>query len=100
MLLILYTYSFCLIGTALYSPCARITEEYEEPKFVKTEKCSSAFADFDTSFADIQNMLEACKSDKFSSIHAHSLSVEDIANVKKIFKQCLDIDLANVILFG
>ncbi|PON54717.1 hypothetical protein PanWU01x14_193400, partial [Parasponia andersonii] len=98
----LYTCSFCLIGTALYSPYARIIEEYEEPKVVKAEKGSSAFADFDILFADIQYMLEGGtgKSGKFSGFHAISLSVEEIANAKKIFKQCLDVDLANVILFG
>lgn len=61
---------------------------------VETAIGSSSFASFDALFADIQSLLEV------ETFEAASWSIDEIADAKKIVKQCLDMKLACFIQSG
>ncbi|KAL5568695.1 hypothetical protein UlMin_025270, partial [Ulmus minor] len=69
---------------------------------VVAEADSSSFAKFDAMFAGIQNLLEGKNSEAESSDSFRSplLSIEEISNAKRTFKQCLGQNLTNVIKLG
>ncbi|XP_024017459.1 MATH domain and coiled-coil domain-containing protein At3g44790-like isoform X4 [Morus notabilis] len=70
-----------------------------EPTVVEAGKRSSSFAEFDKLFTDIQNLLggESSTAKNFSSFLPPPCSIEEIADAKKFFKQCLNMSLASVI---
>ncbi|XP_062087096.1 uncharacterized protein LOC133793861 [Humulus lupulus] len=87
-----------------------IEEEYQKKNekadqkstLVEPEK-TTIFSKYDTLFFDIQNQLEgkSCKSNNFiGSARPNSWTAEEITHAKTILKQCLDIDLDNVIQLG
>ncbi|GMN30282.1 hypothetical protein TIFTF001_044442 [Ficus carica] len=70
-----------------------------EPTVVEVGKRSSPFAEFDKLFNDIQKLLEGntFKAEDLSSFLPPPYSVEEIADAKKFFKQCLNMNFASVI---
>ncbi|PON54719.1 E3 ubiquitin-protein ligase SIN-like [Parasponia andersonii] len=82
--------------------CFKNTVPPQDPTVIETGKSSSSFAEFDTLFADIRNLVEGetFKLENFSNFHSPKWRSEEIANAKVVFKECLDIDLAKVIESG
>ncbi|KAL5568701.1 hypothetical protein UlMin_025276, partial [Ulmus minor] len=78
--------------TAIWPPAHQVVAEAD----------SSSFAEFDAMFAGIQNLLEGKNSEAESSDSFQSplLSIEEISNAKRTFKQCLGQNLTNVIKLG
>ncbi|KAM6584146.1 hypothetical protein CsatB_011148 [Cannabis sativa] len=76
----------------------------QKSAFVKADTSTSlSFSEYDALFIGIQKQLEgeSFKSDNITSSGCPpSWTVEEIAYAKKILKQCLDIDLDNVIQLG
>ncbi|PON54711.1 Ubiquitin carboxyl-terminal hydrolase 7, ICP0-binding domain containing protein, partial [Parasponia andersonii] len=62
----------------------------------------SSFALFDALFADIQSLLEAktSEADSLSSFQPSMPSINEIADARKSFKQCSDMELASIIQSG
>ncbi|XP_062089008.1 MATH domain and coiled-coil domain-containing protein At3g58210-like [Humulus lupulus] len=72
----------------------------QKPTAAETEKTTSKF---DALFVDIQNILEGENNKSDNSVSRFgppSWTIEETVYAKNIFKQCLDIDLDNVIQLG
>lgn len=89
---------FILVDHALNSYLPNLFQKPTTP--VETTIDSSSLAFIDALFADIQNVLErkTSEANTLSGFQPFAVnSINEIANAKKIFKQCLDMKFANVI---
>lgn len=75
---------------------------FQEPTSDEAGKNSSSFAEFDKLFTDVQNLVEGktSKVEYLSSFCTSPSSAEEIADAKKIFKQCINMDLSSIIQLG
>ncbi|PON82555.1 Ubiquitin carboxyl-terminal hydrolase 7, ICP0-binding domain containing protein [Trema orientale] len=84
-------------GLAVDTPS--IQPPHQEITAIESTIDSSSFSFFDALFVDIRNLLErkTSEADTLSRFQPSALSIDEIANAKKILKQCLGMTLANVI---
>ncbi|PON54713.1 Ubiquitin carboxyl-terminal hydrolase 7, ICP0-binding domain containing protein, partial [Parasponia andersonii] len=84
-------------GLAVDKPS--VQTPHQETTAIESTIDSSSFSFFDALFADIRNLLErkTSEADTLSRFQPSALSIDEIANAKKIVKQCLGMTLANVI---